>query len=97
MLDALQCIDIVNDQYKCMLDDHGQKWKHTPAQFEINRKFAREHNPTDDSMESALESTTTTSTRPMLMVRQVSTSATYEDLHMLKSVVRPLDFMSAWM
>ena len=33
-----------------MLDDYGQKWKHTPAQFELNRKFARAHNPTDDSM-----------------------------------------------
>ena len=50
VLDALQSIDIVNDQCKCMLDDYGQKWKHTPAQFELNRKFARAHNPTDDSM-----------------------------------------------
>ena len=33
-----------------MLDDYGQKWKHTPAQFEINRKFARTHNPPDDIM-----------------------------------------------
>ena len=33
-----------------MIDDYDQKWKHTPAQFEINRKFARAHNPTDDSM-----------------------------------------------
>ena len=31
-----------------MLDD--LKWKHTSAQFELNRKFALEHNPTDDSM-----------------------------------------------
>ena len=52
VLDALQCIDIANDQCKCMLDDYGQKWKHTMAQFELNRKFAREHNPTDDSMET---------------------------------------------
>jgi hypothetical protein len=33
-----------------MFDDYGQKWKHTPAQFELNRKFARVHNPTDDTM-----------------------------------------------
>ena len=33
-----------------MLDDYGQKWKHTPVQFELNRKFVRAHNPTDDSM-----------------------------------------------
>ena len=50
VLDALQCIDVANDQCKCMLDDCGQKWKHTPAQFELNRKFARAHNPTDDNM-----------------------------------------------
>ena len=35
-----------------MLDDYGQKWKHTPAQFDLNRKFARAHNPTDDRMEA---------------------------------------------
>ena len=34
-----------------MLDDYDQMWKHTPEQFELNRKFARAHNPTDDSME----------------------------------------------
>ena len=34
-----------------MIDDYGQKWKHTPEQFELNRKFARAHNPTDDIME----------------------------------------------
>jgi hypothetical protein len=28
-----------------MLDDLGQKWKHTPVQFELNRKFAHSHNP----------------------------------------------------
>jgi hypothetical protein len=50
-LDTLQCIDIANDQCKFMLDDYVQKWKHTPAQFELNRKFARAHNPTDDNME----------------------------------------------
>jgi hypothetical protein len=50
VLDALQCIDIVNDQCKYMLDDYGQKWKHTPAQFELNRKITRAHNPTDDDM-----------------------------------------------
>ncbi len=50
VLDALQCIYIANDQSKCMLHDNGQKLKHTPAQFDLNRKFARAHNPTDDSM-----------------------------------------------
>jgi hypothetical protein len=50
VLDTLQCIDIVNDQCKCMLDDYDQKWKHTPVQFELNRKFARDHNPTDENM-----------------------------------------------
>ena len=35
-----------------MLDDYGQKWKHTPVQFELNRKFALVHNPTDNSMET---------------------------------------------
>ena len=35
-----------------MLDDYDQKWKHTPAQFELNRKFARAHYQTDDSMEA---------------------------------------------
>ena len=50
VLGALQCIYIVDDQSKCMLDDYGQKWKHTPAQFELNCKFACRHNPTDDSM-----------------------------------------------
>ena len=50
VLDALQCIDIANDQCKCMLDDYGQKWKHTPAQFELKRKFVDTHNPTDDNM-----------------------------------------------
>ena len=52
VLDTPQCIDIANDQCKYMLDDYGQKWKHTPEQFELNRKFARAHNPTDDSMET---------------------------------------------
>ena len=33
-----------------MLDDYGQKWKHTPSQFELNLKFARAHNHTDDKM-----------------------------------------------
>ena len=35
-----------------MLDDYGQKWKHTSEQFELNRKFARAHSPMDDSMET---------------------------------------------
>jgi hypothetical protein len=50
VLDVLQYIDIANDQCKCMLDDYDQKWKHTPEQFELNRTFARAHNPMDDSM-----------------------------------------------
>ena len=33
-----------------MLDDMGQKWKHTPDQFETNRLFARVRNPDDDSL-----------------------------------------------
>ena len=33
-----------------MIDDYGQKWKHTPVQFELNRKFSHTHNPTDDIM-----------------------------------------------
>ena len=33
-----------------MFDDYGQKWKHTPVQFDLNWKFARAHNPTDDRM-----------------------------------------------
>ncbi len=35
-----------------MLHDYGKKRKHTPAQFELNRKFAHAYNPTDDSMEA---------------------------------------------
>ena len=48
--EVLQCIYVANDQDKCVLDDFGHKWRHTAQQFEINRKFARVHNPTDDSM-----------------------------------------------
>jgi hypothetical protein len=47
---ALQHIATANDSAKSSLDDFGQKWKHSPAQFELNRKFARSHNPDDDSM-----------------------------------------------
>ena len=47
---ALQYIATVNDSAKSSLDDFGQKWKHTTAEFELNRKFARSHNPDDDSM-----------------------------------------------
>jgi hypothetical protein len=32
--------------------DLGQKWKLTLAQFDLNHKFARTHNPDDDSMTS---------------------------------------------
>ena len=35
---------------KNMLDDMGQKWKHTTDQFETNRLFARARNPDDDSL-----------------------------------------------
>ncbi len=28
----------------------GQKWKHNAVQFELNRRFAREHNPDDESI-----------------------------------------------
>ncbi len=47
---ALQHIATANDSAKSSLDDFGQKWKHSAAQFELNRKFARSHNPDDDSM-----------------------------------------------
>ena len=47
---ALQYLTSANDSSKSALDDFGQKWKHTPAQFEINRIFARSHNPDDESM-----------------------------------------------
>ena len=47
---ALQYIASANDSSKSALDDFGQKWKHTAAQFELNRKFARAHNPDDESM-----------------------------------------------
>ena len=50
VLGALQCLYITNDQAKSMLDDYDQKWKHTPTQFKLNRKFACVHNPTDDIM-----------------------------------------------
>ena len=33
-----------------MLDDMGQKWKHTTDQFETKRLFARARNPDDDSL-----------------------------------------------
>jgi hypothetical protein len=49
---ALQYITSANDSSKSVLDDFGQKWKHTVVQFEINRKFARSHNPDDESMEA---------------------------------------------
>ncbi len=47
---ALQYITNANDSSKSALDDSGQKWKHTTAQFELNRKFVRAHNPDDESM-----------------------------------------------
>ena len=47
---ALQNIATANDSAKPSLDDFGQKWNDSPAQFELNRKFARSHNPDDDSI-----------------------------------------------
>jgi hypothetical protein len=47
---ALQYIATANDSSKSALDDFGQKWKHNAVQFEINRRFARTHNPDDESM-----------------------------------------------
>ena len=47
---ALQYLTSANDSSKSALDDFGQKWKHTAAQFELNRRFARSHNPDDESM-----------------------------------------------
>ena len=47
---ALQYIATANDSSKSALDDFGQKWKHNAVQFELNRRFARAHNPDDESM-----------------------------------------------
>jgi hypothetical protein len=47
---ALHYVSSANDDSKSALDDFGQKWKHTAAQFELNRKFERSHNPDDESM-----------------------------------------------
>jgi hypothetical protein len=47
---VLQYIASVNDSSKSVLDDFGQKWKYTVAQFELNRKFAHPHNPDDEIM-----------------------------------------------
>jgi hypothetical protein len=47
---ALQYITTANDSSKSTLDDFGQKWKHNAVQFELNRRFARAHNPDDKSM-----------------------------------------------
>jgi hypothetical protein len=47
---ALQYLASANDSSKSALDDFGQKWKHTAAQFELNRRFARLHNPDDERM-----------------------------------------------
>ncbi len=46
------CSVLIANVTKCMLHDYGQKWKHTRAQFEVNRKFTRGHNPTDENMEA---------------------------------------------
>ncbi len=47
---ALQYLTSANDSSKSALDDFGQKWKHTASQFELNRRFARSHNPDDENM-----------------------------------------------
>jgi hypothetical protein len=47
---TLQYIDTANDSSKSALDDFGQKWKHNAVQFELNRRFARAHNPDDERM-----------------------------------------------
>ena len=46
----LQYLASANDSSKSALDDFGQKWKHTTAQFELNRRFTRSHNPDDENM-----------------------------------------------
>ena len=48
----LQYLASANDSSKSTLDDFEQKWKHTPAQFERNRRFALSHNPDDENMTS---------------------------------------------
>jgi hypothetical protein len=47
---ALQYLTSAKDSSKSALDDFGQKWKHSVTQFELNRRFARSHNPDDESM-----------------------------------------------
>ena len=46
----LQYIATPNDSSKSAMDDFGQKWKHNAAQFELNHRFARSHNPDDKSI-----------------------------------------------
>jgi hypothetical protein len=48
---AFQYITTVNDSSKSALDDFGQKWKHNAVQFELNRRFARVHNPVCDEQD----------------------------------------------
>jgi hypothetical protein len=52
VVSVLQCIYVVSDEAKSILDDLGQKRKLTLAQFDLDCKFARTHNPDDDSMTS---------------------------------------------
>jgi hypothetical protein len=42
---VMQCLDAADAATKNMLDDYGQKWFHTPEQFEINRLFGRGRDP----------------------------------------------------
>ena len=46
----LQYLSSTNDSSKSVLDDFGQKWKHTLVQFEFNRRFAHSYNPDDERM-----------------------------------------------
>jgi hypothetical protein len=48
MFTALQYIDTTKTSSKSALDDVEQKWKHNDVQFELNRRFARAHNPDDE-------------------------------------------------
>ena len=50
IITALQHLYVAIEHTKNMLDDMGQKWKHTPDQFETNRLFASDRNPDDESL-----------------------------------------------
>ena len=46
----LQYLSSTNDSSKSVLDDSGQKWKHTATQFELNRRFTLSNNSDDENM-----------------------------------------------